>query len=569
MADDTKKVPLAGSKKEKLTQARATGDAHADEFTVTVTVRPKQQIPTPEKQSVEKPRQRKYQSREEHAAEYGADPADIQKVEDFAKSNGLSIVESSSAKRTVILCGTAATFGQAFGVQLKTYTSGGVSYRGREGDIYIPANLQQTITSVTGLDNRPFARPHVRVHRKGLKAAKKRRPSRGHLISQLHAHASIDGSPDPAHVSAGLTPMEVAELYNFPKELDGRGQTIGIIEMGGGFRQSELNTYFQKLGISPPEVLVASYPNGGKNNPGTNALDPSNVDVEVLLDIEVAAGVAPGAKIVVYFAPDGSDQSFLNVMSAAIHDSENNPTILSLSWGGPEETATSQFIQDLNRLLESATQLGITICVAAGDNGSADFPLNDAFRPWDQKAHVDFPASSPYVLACGGTRLNTRAGKVISEVVWHDGANDGTGGGISRIFPIPDYQTKAGIPNAANPTGPAQRGVPDVAGDAAPASGYQILVDDQHFPDPSQDLPPLGGTSAVAPLWAGLIARINQGLGKPAGFVNPLLYALSAQDGAFRDIIDGDNGDYRASKGWDACTGLGTPHGENLLKALS
>ncbi len=290
-------------------------------------------------------------------------------------------------------------------------------------------------------------------------------------------------------------------------------------------------------------------------------------DIEVMLDILVAGAAAPGANIVVYFAPDLSDQSFLNVMSAAIHDSVNKPSIISLSWGGSEEACTEQFRRDYDELLQSAASLGITVCVASGDNGSAD---QDA-GTWDGNAHVDFPASSPFALSCGGTKIDVSGAPgnaIVGESVWHDGPNDGTGGGVSRFFPLPDYQQSAAVPAARNPAGNAGRGVPDVAANAAPSSGYQIVCGGHLFPDPIQGVPPAGGTSAVAPLWAGLIARINQRLGKPVGFINPVLYRIPPDAAAFRDITDGNNGDYQAAPGWDACTGLGSPRGKNLVKVL-
>jgi kumamolisin len=494
-------------------------------------------------------------SREEHAREYGADPDDIKKVETFAQQNGLKVVESSPSKRSVILTGTPAAYNRAFQVELKTYTYSGGTYRGREGDIHIPAELKGIITSVTGLDNRPFAKPHFRIRRK-VAGARGGRPSASAI-----AHA--DSLP------AGFTPVQISSLYNFPAGVDGTGQTIGIIELGGGFRQAELNTYFQQIGVNPPNISVADYPNGGTNSPGTNALDPNNPDLEVLLDIEVTGAVAPGAQIVIYFAPDATDQSFLNVVLAAVHDTTNQPSIISISWGGPEDSGTLQFVQEFDQVLQSAAQMGVTVCVAAGDNGSADFPLDDPNRPWDQRAHVDFPASSSFVLACGGTQLSTSNGSIAREVVWDDGQNDGTGGGVSRVFALPSYQNSAAVPDATNPPGAVMRGVPDVAGDAAPGTGYRVLCDGQAFPDPSQGLPPVGGTSAVAPLWAGLVARLNQALGKQVGFLNPLLYGMSTDSGAFNDITDGNNGDYSAGPGWDPCTGLGTPNGQKLLAELS
>jgi len=171
-------------------------------------------------------------------------------------------------------------------------------------------------------------------------------------------------------------------------------------------------------------------------------------------------------------------------------------------------------------------------------------------------------------LACGGTLLTAADGKIADEVTWYDGPNDGTGGGVSRFFDLPSYQQNAGVPAASSPAGIVKRGVPDVAGNAAEETGYQVLCDGQQFPDPGKGIPPVGGTSAVAPLWAGLIARISQGIGNPVGFVNPLLYAIPPAAGAFRDITQGNNGIYPAGPGWDPCTGLGTPDGQKLLQAL-
>lgn len=553
MNSGQKQTKLAGSTKYRLPNAEIVGEVPSAEFRVTVTVRRRNELPSLEAQSKQKPGERTYMTHAEHAEKHGADPADIAKVEAFAKENGLRVTDANASQRTVTLSGTAPAYSKAFGVDLKMYKSGDVAYRGREGEILIPENLRGIISSVTGLDNRPFAKPHFRISRGAARATS--------------VGAVADRSTAAASIPAGFTPPQLASLYNFPQNLDGTGQTIAILELGGGFHPAELTTYFQNLGLSkPPSVTAATYTNGGTNSPGTNALDPNNPDVEVMLDIEVCGSIAPGAKIVVYFAPDATDQSFLGVMNAIISDTVNKPNIVSISWGGPEETATTQFQNEFDQLLQSAAHLGLTICVAAGDSGSADFAADDP--NWDKKAHVDFPAADPFVLACGGTQLTASSTAITKEVVWDDGKNDGTGGGVSRVFALPSYQQNAGVPKAADPAGPVMRGVPDVAGDAAPASGYRILCDGTSFPDPSQGLPPVGGTSAVAPLWAGLIARINQGLGKPAGFINPLLYAAPANT-TFRDITQGTNGDYKAGAGWDACTGLGTPNGQNLLQALT
>jgi kumamolisin len=267
----------------------------------------------------------------------------------------------------------------------------------------------------------------------------------------------------------------------------------------------------------------------------------------------------------VYFAAGATDRDFLDAISQAVHDRVNNPGVISISWGGPESSATASFQTAFDEVLQSAAALGITVTVASGDSGAADEGPNE----WDGAAHVDFPASSPNALACGATNIQIANGKITRESVWNQQSADtqgdsfgSSGGGISTVFPMPAYQEKANLPKNVS-TGKSGRGVPDVSGDGDPASGYLVRVDGQEFP--------IGGTSAVAPLWAGLIALLNQKLGHRVGFINPILYANPA---ALRDITIGSNrvGDaklgYDAAPGWDACTGLGSPDGMKLLALL-
>jgi len=209
----------------------------------------------------------------------------------------------------------------------------------------------------------------------------------------------------------------------------------------------------------------------------------------------------------------------------------------------------------MDEAFQSAAAMGVTVCVAAGDDGSTD-GVTDGLN------HVDFPASSPNVLACGGTELVASGNTITNETVWNETANNegATGGGVSDVFPLPSYQSGAGVPPSANPGQHVGRGVPDVAGDADPSTGYVTRVDGQ--PDV------IGGTSAVAPLWAGLIALINESIGKPAGFLNPLLYQDASAGGIFNDITSGNNDAYSAGPGWDACTGLGSPVGSQIAAVL-
>jgi kumamolisin len=297
--------------------------------------------------------------------------------------------------------------------------------------------------------------------------------------------------------------------------------------------------------VGAPTVVAVSVDHA-KNAPTGSANGP---DGEVMLDVEVVGAIAPAAKIAVYFAPN-TDAGFLDAITTAIHDTTHKPSVISISWGGAESTWTSQAMTAMDDAFQAAATMGITVCVASGDNGSSDGVASGD--------HVDFPASSSFALACGGTSLRASANAIDSETVWNDGAGGGaTGGGISAVFALPAWQQGQSARTAAGESTPlTMRGVPDVAGDADPQTGYNVRVDGADTV--------IGGTSAVAPLWAGLIARINAINGRPGGLVNPQLYANA---NALRDVVQGNNGDFEAAPGWDACTGLGSPAG-SLLAAI-
>jgi kumamolisin len=286
-----------------------------------------------------------------------------------------------------------------------------------------------------------------------------------------------------------------------------------------------------------------------KNKPTRSADGP---DGEVMLDIEVAGAIAPAAAIAVYFAPN-TDAGFIDAVTTAAHDTARRPSIISISWGGPESAWTAQAMTALDDAIAAAATMGVTVCVASGDNGSGD-------GVGDGSDHVDFPASSPHALGCGGTRLESASGAITAETVWNDGAAGGAGGGgASSRFALPAWQSGLSTTNGAGARKAlTMRGVPDVAGDADPQTGYSVRVDGKNLV--------IGGTSAVAPLWAGLIARVNANLKAPAGYINPLLYGQGA---AFNDITQGNNGDFAAAAGWDACTGLGSPKGREIQLALT
>ncbi|MGA7204417.1 MAG: S53 family peptidase, partial [Specibacter sp.] len=463
----------------------------------------------------------------EAAAAYGASAADIELVTSTLTALGAKVTAVDAASRRVRVSGPAGVLAGIFGTTLQTVTSTApnnetVTHRHRTGGLSVPAALDGVITAVLGLDDRPQSR------------------------AQFHVTAA-----KAANVS--YSPPEVGLIYSFPEGTDGTGQTVAIIELGGGFDQADLDTYFGGLGITGPSVTAVSV-DGAVNLPGG---DPQGADGEVLLDVEVVGALAPKASLKVYFAPN-TDAGFVDAISQAAHDTPT-PSAISISWGQSEDQWTPQARTAMDNAFIDAAVLGVTVTAAAGDNGSADGES-------DGKNHADFPASSPHALACGGTRLeaNPTTGAVSAETVWNDSTSSATGGGVSDTFPLPTWQAnitaKAGKAKAHTPTG---RGVPDVAGVADPQTGYKVRVDGTDMV--------IGGTSAVAPLWAALIVRLAQSKGHGFGLIQPALYAgLAAGNttAGFRDITKGTNGSFHATTGWDACTGLGVPNGTALLAAL-
>jgi kumamolisin len=519
-----KRHPLEGSERKPLPGARAIGKADPTER-LEVSVLLRRRNADALKAHAQKLARRENAggrlTREQFETQFGAEANDIAAVKKFAQAHGLAVVQEHPGRRTVVLSGTVAEFNAAFGVDLQKFQYAGGSYRGRVGAVQLPDELKGVVEAVLGLDNRPVAKPHFRA-----------RPTPGNV----HWHADDGGS-------TSFTPLQLAALYDFPTGT-GQGECVAIIELGGGERTADLTSYFSGLGIqTAPNVTTVSVDHG-QNHPTGDANGP---DGEVMLDIEVVGAIAPGANIAVYFAPN-TDAGFVDAVTTAAHDTTNKPSIISISWGGPESSWTQQAMTAFDSAFQAAAAMGITVCVASGDNGSSD-GVNDGAN------HVDFPASSPNVLACGGTRVQASGTTITSESVWNDGAQGGAGGGgVSSVFALPAWQNGLQVTLAAGGSQAlAMRGVPDVSGDADPESGYDVRIDGTDTV--------IGGTSAVAPLWAGLIARINAARGSPVGFINPQLYAAPAD---LSDVTTGNNGAYAAAKGWDACTGLGSPDGNKI-----
>ena len=531
-------VPLPGSGRELLPQSRTAGSIDPTEIVnLTIRTRAANNFPDLEAQVLalyQTPlKDRQYFTRAQLVQQFGARAEDFNAVEQLAQQNNLVVSRRNSAQRTIVLSGRLGDLLNAFKADVHIFHHSTGTYRGRRGEIYVPKGFEDIITAILGFDTRP---KHKSPH------------------SRRSFSASGPGGQN------GVAATEYAKRYNFPTThggttLDGTGQCIAIIELGGGFNNTDLQVYFQEVGVDLPNVTAISV-DQTNNHPTLHGPD----DGEVMLDIEVAGTVVPKAKLAVYFGPNQGN-GFFDAINGAIHDSERNPSVISISWGGPEKQSDLQSIQAFHEIFVEAAALGITVCAASGDHGTADL---DGFH-WDNQIHVDHPSVDDFVLSCGGTQIDGNG----EDVAWNDGKAFSNipggggwagGGGISQMFAVPAYQQNAHVPTSIV-TGQPGRGVPDIA---MSATNYFTRVQGQEGAD--------GGTSAVAPLMASLVALLNQAMGKNVGFLNPLLYAQAAK--VIKDVTTGTNAifntvqGYQATTGWDACTGLGTPDGISILNSL-
>lgn len=535
-------VPVPASRPDHPAGATPLGEAAGDESQIRVTVLIRTHTSRKDREeavrrlAAQLPRERRYRTLEEYAADCGAAPEDVARVADFASAHNLTIVDASAARAAVTLEGTPEAFARAFGIRFRRYRHGAETYRSHDEAVRIPAELEGVITGVVGLDNRRLARRHAQAA--------------------------------PRRAFQACEPAAVRAAYDFPKEATGKGECIALIELGGGFHREDIEQFCRNHRLQMPSITVVEIPEAGgegTNAPaapadlrtyidaylggGVSGLPADVVDrirwtIEVTMDLELAAFFAPGARLAVYFAAPTARGKFEAFMRA-LTDAENRPTVISSSWGTPESrlsgSAGRQYARELDARLAGSIERGVTICFSSGDLGD-----------------VEFPASSPHVLACGGTHLNGAGETAWSETIVVENVSFelATGGGASSIFRTPPWQAGVDVPSA---TGRDGRGLPDVAAKADIATGYPVIVGGR--------LLPMGGTSAAAPLWAALIARLNEKLGVPAGYLNALLYQEDFQ-AAIRDITEGASGRFRAGPGWDPCTGLGSPMGTPLLRAL-
>jgi kumamolisin len=487
---------------------------------------------------------------------FKADEQEVDRVATAMRMLGLKVLEADALTRRVVVRGAPEEIADAFGVELGEYRHEGNVYRGYEGRIQVPADVAEFVDQVVGLDNFPVAR-WGKVN-------------------------TLDGTfkyPPPRY-----TAPQLASLYNFPPDLTGKNQTVGIVVLLGGFHQEDLDQYFSEIGLPVPKIAVV-----GKNQPASRAAlrkaieanseagcppepgaDSASLSAEVrqamedgsldwtfetTMDVELVGTFANRAQIVVYILGGFDARTIINGLVGVLTGTEYRPAILSASWGFPEEFIPTRLLRFLDEvIIKGLAALGVTMCFAAGDDGSTD---------GGTKLQTLYPASSAYVVACGGTSLEATDGTITKETVWNSvGA---TGGGVSEVFrgTFPWQKTA----EVKKKTGWDGRGVPDVAGNADPLTGCKMILGGCIFVT--------NGTSAVAPLWAGLLGRLYEALEGGLGWITPILYEPTVA-ASFNDITEGNNilkgsgvTQYTALPGWDACTGWGSPNGTKLLEALA
>ena len=477
------------------------------------------------------PLQRRYLTFDEFAGECGARPDDIQQVVEFLTRHHLTLGPIHQPARTIKVAGTLAMFERAFHTSFAYFTPEGLpAYRSHAGVISVPVALKDIVTDVIGFSDRRL----------------------------VLRHGAGGRGPRPAHARV------VARAYGFPPNLDIRGESIALIELGGGLDAADLVLYAKRSRHKPPDVTVIRV-DGQPNRPASPRLVRKSLEslrsgsasaaripdafwatVEAAMDVQLVSSFAPGARIVVYLAEETPRGKF-DAISAAVTDTVNQPDVISCSWGIFECEAPRHVMRSLDEVFRLAALRGLTVCASSGDFGDGTAKCG--------RISAHFPASSPHVLACGGTHLPA-SGDRSGEVVWSERLGPVTmssGGGFSRVFLRPSWQRTPRFRNAG-------RGVPDVAGKADVAAGYSIIVRGVEMA--------MGGTSAVAPLWASLAAIAKHRLGRPVGLFAPLLYAPEFAT-ATRRIRRGSNGAYRAGPGWNPCTGLGSPNAGKLLRALT
>jgi hypothetical protein len=574
-------VPIPGSERPQVPGSTLLGPVKASDkigFTILLRERPDSPgLPPIEHWQSTPPSRRQFYSAEEFMRTHGAADEDARALIEFLESESLRVIEADAGRRRVVVEGTAARINRAFGVTLNRYraphrfvsrpirkSDGNIvegetitehEHRGFEGQVHVPSALAGVVSAVIGLDNRRLGGP-----------------------------AGI-GTGDPPG-AASLTPTALAQLYEFP-DTGAAGQTIGLFaaaDEGAAYLPADVTQFIASLPTgfnTPPTVTPIGLTVGLNTYSNDTSLitggSPSGAAYETTQDVQTSSAIGQGANVNVYFTENSEAgwEAFLQ-RATLPQPGDNPPSVLSASWvlyfddsqaGNP--ALSGSFANVVSGYLQSAAMRGISALIAIGDWGSAN-QINDTH------CHVGYPNSDPWFTGCGGTivgAIGSPAPPFFEEWAWSDANTgsqfdsppyDATGGGVSSIFPVPSYQTSAGVLPISKNDGNSRRGVPDVAGMVAltgffmDGSGYSFT-----------------GTSCVAPLYAGLIATVNAFLGHSVGFLNPTLYEYGPE--ICNDIKVGNNDPgsvpdapfYLTAIGWDPCTGWGSIDGLRLLAAFA
>jgi kumamolisin len=465
------------------------------------------------------PNYRKYMTQQEFSERYAPTTQQILEAQSFLAQHGIHATSVGPSGLTIHALAGVASLNEAFQTEIHQYqaTSGADQTRTRYAPAYepqMPAGL--SIRAVHGLES-PVALHH-------------------HAVANVTAQSG-SGS------GGGLTPANIHTAYNIPTSETGSGQTIALVELDG-FTRSDITAYESAFGLGTTAVSTQLV-DGATGTPGANA-------DEVTLDIELSVAIAPGANIVVYEAPNNSQDLLTLYETIAASTSVNE---VSISWGIAESDYTTSFMQTESGVFRQMAAVGMSVYAAAGDSG---------FEANGSSPSVEDPGTQPFVVAVGGTHLNIGAGgSYVSETVWDDSSTDATGGGVSQVWSIPTWQS--GVNNAQNLASGSMRNVPDISLNADPDTGYSIYL--------NGGWTVYGGTSCASPLWSAFTAIVNEkrvASGLPAlGFTNPYLYQLGSSSGAFHDIQSGSNGYYPAVPGFDDSTGWGSINGTTLYDDLT
>lgn len=463
------------------------------------------------KNIMQHPVKRQYVQGKQFQKVFATDSAGMDILKAFLEEFGIEVLKENKPEQTLSASGNVAQFDRAFKVAFSIFeTPKGQEHLSYEGNLDIPANLEPYLLTIKGLDKDLI---------KGLRSPVK---------EEVTHHET----------STGYSPQQISEFYNFPSN-DAKGECIGLVELGGDFKMSDIKQYCKEFNLPVPEIVEMGI------KPKVVASAQSVDNLEVSLDIQMVAGLAQNAKIVIYYA-----SSIPEAIHLAIHDTKHNPSVLSCSWAISESDVSIAEKEQLNQLCYQAALQGMTIIAASGDHGA----YNSKSYP-----NVMLPASNPFVLGCGGTGLYISKNY---EQVWDYPKGYGSGGGYSTIYPIPAYQqnTVQQYKSHIYAYGNAGRGVPDVAANSSPTTGYTIVINGK--------MSGMGaGTSASTPVWASLILTLNKNLGYRLGWVNSLFYKLEATS-AFKQIRNGNNGVFPAAYGWNPATGLGAPDGVEIKKGI-